>query len=88
MNRSEIQLRDQLLYLLEGMDRKLLQRVYDYTNGLIAGTNDAVNEDWWDSLTDEQKQIIDQGISESGSDELLSEKEMSLKVKALFNNQI
>jgi hypothetical protein len=85
MNKSQIKMREQLIYLLEDMDDNLLQRVYDYTNGLLAGLRDDEVNDWWNDLTHEQQQQIEKGQTDIEQDDLLSENEINQAVKALFD---
>ena len=85
MNKSQIKMREQLIYLLEDMDDNLLQRVYDYTNGLLAGLRDDEVNDWWNDLTPQQQQQIEMGLTDNEQDDLLSENEMNQAVKALFD---
>jgi hypothetical protein len=85
MNKSQIKMREQLIYLLEDMDDNLLQSVYDYTNGLLAGLSDDEVNDWWNDLTHEQQQQIEKGQTDIEQDDLLSENEMNQAVKALFD---
>ncbi len=85
MNKSQNKMREQLIYLLEVMDDNLLQRVYDYTNGLLVGLRDNEVNDWWNDLTPEQQQQIEKGLTDIEQDNLLSENEMNQAVKALFD---
>ena len=87
MNNSELQLRDHLLFLLESLDGKLLQRVLDYTSGLVAGAQQVEDNDWWDNLTDEQQALIDKGLSDIEKGELISDDDVRSKVNQLFENQ-
>ena len=85
MNKSQNKMREQLIYLLEDMDDNLLQSVYDYTNGLLAGLMDDEVNDWWNDLTPEQQQQIEMGLTDNVQDDLLSENEMNQAIKALFD---
>ncbi len=78
-------MREQLIYLLEDMDDNLLQSVYDYTNGLLAGLRDDEVNDWWNDLTPQQQQQIEMGLTDNEQVDLLSENGVNQAVKALFD---
>jgi len=87
MNNSEIQLRDHLSFLIERLDIKLLQRVLDYTSGLVAGAQQVEDNDWWDDLSPEQQALIDKGLAEIEKGEVVSDDDVRMQVKQLFNKQ-
>jgi predicted transcriptional regulator len=87
MNNSEIQLRDHLFFLLERLDNKLLQRVLDYTSGLVAGAEQTEVNDWWDDLPLDKQAHIDKGLAEIEKGDVISDKDLWAQIKQLFDNQ-
>lgn len=89
MNNSEIQLRDHLIFLLERLDTKLLQRVLDYTSGLVAGAQQVSDSDndWWDDLSPEQQELIDKGLSDLEKGEVVSDDDFRVQVSKLLDHK-
>ena len=63
MTQQEIQLRDKLMLLIQEMDAALLQRVTDYTRGLLDASSEQ-KHDWWDDLSDSVKQDLEEGLKD------------------------
>jgi hypothetical protein len=63
MTQAEIQLREKLIHVLQNLDAALLQRVSDFTQGILAAS-DNHQTDWWNELPDSLKKDYDEGLKE------------------------
>lgn len=63
MTQAEIQLREKLFSVLQNLDLTLLQRVSDFTQGILAAS-DNHQSDWWNELPDSVKEDYEEGLVE------------------------
>ena len=64
MTQREINLVDQMLFLMQRMDSKLLNNLVVYANGLVTGAATDEDQDWWDDLTSKDLADLEESISD------------------------
>jgi hypothetical protein len=69
------------------MDNKLLKRVLDYTSGLVAGAEQTEVNDWWNDLPLDKQGHIDKGLAEIEKGEIISDEDLRVQIKQLFDNK-
>lgn len=78
MTKAEIKMRTNLIELLQKLDAPLLQRVSDFTQGLLAASDES-KKDWWDELPDSVKEGYYEGMKDIEEGNLISIEEFMKK---------
>ena len=75
-----MQMREKLILLLQDIDVTLLQRITDYTRGLL-DANPETQQDWWADLPDSVKEDVEEGLQEIEDGKLIAMEEVLKKYK-------
>lgn len=78
MTNADIQMRENLISLLQKMDTSLLQRLSDFAQGLLAASSEQ-DTDWWDELPDSVKESYERGMKDIEEGNMVTLDEMLKK---------
>lgn len=81
MAQADAQMRKNLITLLKNIDTVLLQRVSDFTKGLLAASNEE-EADWWDELPDSVKKSYELGMKDIEEGNMISVEDMLKKYES------
>jgi hypothetical protein len=80
MAQADAKMRKNLIILLKNIDTVLLQRVSDFTQGLLAASN-SDKTDWWDDLPESVKESYERGMKDIEEGNMITLEEMLKQYK-------
>lgn len=88
MTQGDSLMRENLIFLLQNMDSTLIQRISDFTHGLLNAPK-VEEPDWWDDLTEEQQKDLKASLDaiDNGTAEFVSNEEVKDSIKKLLDSK-
>lgn len=88
MIQSDSLMRENLIFLLQNIDPALIQRISDFTHGLLNAPK-VEEPDWWDDLTEEQQEELKKNLDavDNNTAEFVSHDEVKNDIRKLLDSK-